>query len=169
MKPQVYKNLYDLYDINQDGNIDLQELEVMIKELLIVRREEAKRVMDEFANRRSSHGGLDREQRILLDMEGEARDWGERIGKQGKSLLDHYNFMLREGLQNRCIILRSQLDYTHDGRISLQEFLDGAGIFILPTQELQKEVDFYTLYAKQMRADAIRRGDDVAYDGCIQQ
>ncbi|CAK0805804.1 unnamed protein product [Prorocentrum cordatum] len=53
------------------------------------------------------------------------------------------NMMREEGFQKRVAVPRAQLDISHDGIVTCEEFMRMGPQLVLPTRELQLEASFY--------------------------
>jgi len=133
----AFADMFDLYDVDRDANLDLDELETMLRDLLAVRRDELESALAVQRER------VVTPERIMLNGNALAL-WRKTVGDPGSGLLMHYEHMLQpRGFESRAVLLRSNLDSSHDGQVTLKEFVLGAPLLLLPQQELFQEAQFY--------------------------
>lgn len=160
--PQVFQEMFRLYDDNSDYMLQVEELEVLLKELLWVRRETLRQAREEQMQdgRRAQHG------LSKLDFDERAE-----VGKLAKELDAHYEFLRKDGYRSRALVLQSALDTSHDGYLTEGEFVRGAPELILPGRELWMEAKFYERAGAQLARRAKLRGEDCDSEdegGCVQ-
>lgn len=164
--PEIFAAMFALYDFDGDNNLEVTELEVMLRELFVVRRKELNAAL---ALQRQYVLNADR---LILGMQKEEELWQSRVGGLGKKLQAHYDGMLHgEGLDNRVHLLRSQLDHDHDGVVTLSEFMRRATYFLLPRQELMEEAQFYQRCEESLARSRHGHDSDDEHEegGCLQQ
>jgi len=159
--PDNYVALFDLYNADMNDDLDLDEVEVMVRDLASVRESELERML-----------AVTRERLLdsrLLKLNGPTAlsRWQNEIGEPGERLKQMYNGYLQAGgAESRAVLLRSELDTSHDGRISASEFLQNAPIFLLPPSELLLEAKFYQNCQQELDRD--RKQEDDEDGGCLQ-
>lgn len=163
-QPETFAALFALYNFDGDDNLDLDEVEIMLQELLVMRQQELRNALE------SQRQKVVTEERIILDGSLALQQWQKAVGDPGQKLQKQYNSMLQGGgLESRAILLRSELDTSRDGRVSLCEFLQGAPQFLLPRRELLLEAQFYKSCAAafaQITANEDRYEEE---GGCLHQ
>lgn len=158
--PDKYIELYDLYNSNMDDNLDLDEVEVMVRDLATVREQELERALAVSRARM-----LDSRQLKLNGAFALAR-WQKTIGEPGEKLQQMYNGYLQAGgVESRAVLLRSELDTSRDGRVTPSEFLQNAPAFLLPPAELLLEAQFYSNCEQELRRE--RQQEDEEDGGCL--
>jgi len=159
--PQAFADLFALYNADRDEDLDQGELELMIRELVAVRRTELQRALA------IQRGQVVTPARIMLNPDALVV-WGKTVGEPGDKLLKSYDSMLQQrGFESRAVLLRSSLDTSHDGQVNLGEFVRGAPQFLLPQQELFREVQFYRA-CKDMKREFLEEHEKEE-PGCLQQ
>ncbi|CAE7791559.1 unnamed protein product [Symbiodinium microadriaticum] len=133
-----------LYDVNGDGDLAFEELQQMVRDLLLVRKAEV-----QCALRRR-----EMTKAVILDAHSQItlRTASATMSRLGERLLSDYESRLeKDGFESRCILLQSQLDLSADQRVALPEFLAGAPRILLPESELRAEAVFFETCSKAMR------------------
>eukprot|EP00931_Biecheleriopsis_adriatica_P030983 TRINITY_DN18208_c0_g1_i1.p1 TRINITY_DN18208_c0_g1~~TRINITY_DN18208_c0_g1_i1.p1 ORF type:complete len:472 (+),score=78.18 TRINITY_DN18208_c0_g1_i1:119-1534(+) len=142
----AFEGIYTLYDVNGDGNLAVDEIETMTRDLFSIRKDEVERAMD-----RNVHSAV-RPDQLLLDCRRETEELWGTVETMGKKLLQDYQSKLsKEGFESRCLLLRSQLDFSADSILSVDEFLQQAPRILLPERELKEEALFYSNCSKAIR------------------
>jgi len=162
-RPDVFKELFDLYDVNGDQTLQVEELEHLLRELLAVRRGELEK-----SERRAMS---DERQMELAVSDAELKE-REEVGKLAEELSKHYNNLLSgSGFRSRAMVLRSALDSSKDGRVCKGEFLRNGPELLLPGKELRREAAYYEKVGRMMEKSARLRGEDESEDegGCVHQ
>lgn len=156
----VFSQLFQLYDVDGDQDLALEEMLLMLGELLTVRSRELEKTEGLMLGLRGA------EARLILD--GAARQgWERSAAKAATKLRDLYGYMQRSdgGLTARASLIRSQMDLSCDGRVSLGEFLRDAPRLLLPPRELRMEAAFYSCCERGMdKARAVQGLDDDSDD-----
>lgn len=170
----AFKQIFDLYDFDGNGNLRMDELEIMVRELLAVRHAEYKKALKEQDEVVLSQG------RTMLNGAEEERTWMKTVGHLSARLKQTvYGYMMQEeGFQKRVAVIRSHLDISHDGVVTREEFVLRGPLVILSLKELQLEASFYGHCSKalkkatrQQRAiRALVDGEDSesSDEGCLQ-
>lgn len=161
--PQVFNQMFDLYDLDASQVLSIRELEHLLKDLISVRKHELAK-----SERRQM---MDERHVALAVSEAELKEQ-EEVGAMAKELSKHYRNMLKgTGFRSRATVLRAALDSSHDGRVTKGEFVRSAGELLLPGRELRMEAKYYDRVGKMMERAAQLRGEDDSEDegGCIQQ
>jgi hypothetical protein len=175
LEPTTFSAIFELYDLDGNQNLDPEEVEIMLKELYTVRWEEL-------------HQALEQQQRtifspekMLLNAAEAQKEWQKTVGNLGTKLKERYAYLLqRHGFASRATAMRVDLDTSHDGTVNLSEFVRGAPKFLLPTDELQMEGQFYLNCAQaivriEKQHEDLERlcrdddSEDSEDEGCIQQ
>jgi len=163
--PQVFQEMFQLYDESGDYMMQVSELRVLLKELLWVRKNQ-----------------LERTKRYLEDIHGSddvtcsqaELDARLELGRLAQDLNAHYSFLNKDGFTSRAQIIQSSLDISSDGLLSEGEFVRGAPELILPGKELWMEARFYervgALLGRQERHRSVESALDECEDegGCVQ-
>lgn len=151
-QPQVFDELFTLYDNNGDGNMQVGELTTVLKELVAVRRsalELAQNDQSEDDPRLSLLGFADADLSSRME-----------LNRLAKELAAHYEYVLKDGFQSRAFLLHSWMDTSHDGLVTQAEFVRGAAAVLLPARELLMEAKFYAKVGAHMERQARARGED---------
>mmetsp|Transcript_123086 Transcript_123086/g.245028 ORF Transcript_123086/g.245028 Transcript_123086/m.245028 type:complete len:397 (-) Transcript_123086:144-1334(-) len=157
----TYIELFDMYNADMNDDLDLNEMEVMVRDLAVVREQELERVLA------VSRARMLDSRRLKLDGAAALSRWQREIGAPGKRLQQMYDCYLQAGgAESRAILLRSEMDTSRDGRVTPSEFLQNAPIFLMPPAELLLEAQFYKQCEQAMRAD--RHQEDEEDGGCLQ-
>ncbi|CAE7889357.1 unnamed protein product [Symbiodinium sp. KB8] len=142
--PELFECIFQLYDVNGDGDLAFEELQQMVRDLLLVRKAEV-----QCALRRR-----EMTKAVILDAHSQItlRTASATMSRLGERLLSDYESRLeKDGFESRCILLQSQLDLSADQRVALPEFLAGAPRILLPESELRAEAVFFETCSKAMR------------------
>lgn len=158
--PDIYIELFDMYNANMDDDLDLDEVEVMVRELASVRQQELERKLE------VTRQTLLDPRRLKLNGPAALSRWRKEIGEPGDRLKQMYNCYLQGGgAESRAILLRSELDTSRDGQVGPSEFLLNAPVFLLPPAELLLEAKFYTNCENELRRE--RDQEDEEDGGCL--
>jgi len=142
----VWEGIFNVYDVNGDGDLSVGEIQLMAKDLFVVRRRELEVALD-----RQNHTTLN-ENKLLLDCKRQVTEQWNTVGMIGQRLMQDYDAKLsKEGFDSRCIALHSQLDVDASGHVSLSEFCAGAPLVLLPQRELKVEAQFYHVCSKAIQ------------------
>jgi Ca2+-binding EF-hand superfamily protein len=143
----TFRQMFELYDFDGNGNLRMDELEVMVRELLAVRHAEYKKALREQDEVVLSHG------RTMLNGAEEERTWMKTVGDLSARLKRSvYGYMMQEeGFQKRVAVIRSHLDISHDGIVTCEEFVLRGLQVILPLKELRLEASFYGHCARALK------------------
>eukprot|EP00439_Symbiodinium_sp_Y106_P069514 s324_g11.t5 len=143
--PELFECIFQLYDVNGDGDLAFEELQQMVRDLLLVRKAEVQCALQRRDFMRTKAVLLDAHSQITL------RTASATMSRLGERLLSDYESRLeKDGFESRCIVLQSQLDLSADQRVALPEFLAGAPL-LLPESELRAEALFFETCSKAMR------------------
>jgi len=158
--PDNYIELYDMYNADMNDDLDLDEVEAMIKDLASVREQELQRMLAVTRERL-----LDSRQ-LKLNGPAALSRWRKEIGEPGERLQQMYNCYIQAGgAESRAVLLRSELDTSRDGFVGPSEFLQNAPIFLLPAHELLLEGTFYQNCQNALRRE--RHQEDEEDGGCL--
>merc|ERR1712232_1264772 len=106
-----------LFDENGNGDLDVTEVEHMVRDLATMRMTVIQGALAKQMSRMDQTGEL---------MMGSNRDMDEfqrKIAGPGQELIEHYKRLLAPGGSTRAAILRQHLDVNHDGRVKRDEFV----------------------------------------------
>ncbi|CAE7803094.1 unnamed protein product [Symbiodinium sp. CCMP2456] len=143
--PELFECIFQLYDVNGDGDLAFEELQQMVRDLLLVRKAEVQCALQR-RDLMTKAVILDAHSQITL------RTASATMSRLGERLLSDYESRLeKDGFESRCILLQSQLDLSADQRVALPEFLAGAPRILLPESELRAEAVFFETCSKAMR------------------
>jgi len=137
-RPEIFGELFDLYDLDGNEYLSVEEMEMMLKELFVVRKQELERVIEE------EIGQVYTPERIALDGERELQEFKTLFYDIGGKLKDHYKRMMTlSNFRTRSAFFWSKLDVNFDGNVSRGEFERRAPDVLMPLEELELEAKFY--------------------------
>mmetsp|Transcript_100372 Transcript_100372/g.259228 ORF Transcript_100372/g.259228 Transcript_100372/m.259228 type:complete len:144 (+) Transcript_100372:1-432(+) len=143
-------------------------MKIMLMELLVVRKQELERVLEEELERALTP------ERVLLDADTELGHYKRLVKDLGDKLKAHYKRLLTpKHFKSRASFFWTQLDISLDGMVTRGEFERRASEVLLPTKELQMEANFYEECTKAMnrarKEDGQRQEAEHHEGGCVQQ
>jgi len=189
---QMFAELYGLYDVIEvaqeyeqnvgrsgqyelqaprgDGNLTMYEIEVLCREFLEMKNNEVRRIVVQqekelYHQFRSVTHSQETKLRWTID--------------QGRDLMEQYRRQLNpQDFFDRVVNFHHKTDYSHDGRVDLQEFCNAVPIFLMPNLELRKEGLFFAAaqnsdsqahYKERGQDDAHGEDEEQEGGGCGQQ
>lgn len=155
----VYSDLFDLYDGSQEGNLTIDEVAVLVRELAAVRQNQLVWTLQQEGHH---YDALHFDGSVVSDNELQLM---EKVKGLAEELTAIYQENLSDNSLNmKAIAVHEVLDLTHDNSVNAREFVHGAPMVVIQAKTLQMEAQFYKLKNKLMQ----HKQDDEA-NGCVDQ
>jgi hypothetical protein len=153
----VFEDMWSLFDTNRNGDLDVRELETLVRDLATVRLTNVRHALDRAMSRMDATGQL------TIMANNTMNEWQRTVAEPGRQLIAHYEQLLAPGISTRAAFMKQHLDVNHDGHVRKEEFIRAAPVFLLPTRELRDEAYFLG------SCDTRDKGHHDDEAGCLQQ